>query len=128
MIIYNPIYDMLTRIKNGQLTKKNYIYLPKNKLCLKILHIIYQEGYIKHYSIIDQNTIKIWLKYLNNSPAIKNLSFFSTKKKPTFLSLIQLWKIDSNLKLLILSTKKGFLSGKKSKKNKIGGKLICLIE
>ena len=40
----------------------------------------------------------------------------------------QLLKVDLNSKLLILSTVKGFLSGKESRKNKIGGKLICVIE
>jgi len=44
------------------------------------------------------------------------------------LSFRKICKIDSSLKLLILSTTKGFLSGKLSKKKKIGGKLICIIE
>ena len=128
MIFSHPLHDMFTRIKNGQIAKKNYIYIFNNKLCLKILYLIYQQGYIKHYSIINKNTIKIFLKYYNNLPVIKNLLFFPIKKKPIFLSLIELWKIDSPLKLLILSTTKGFLSGKLSKKKKIGGKLICIIE
>jgi small subunit ribosomal protein S8 len=127
MLISNPIYDMLTRINNGQLARKNYIYQPKNKLCLKILKIIYQEGYIQHYSCINDKTIKIWLKYLHASPVIKNLRFFSTKNNSVFLSLNQLWKMDSDLKLFILATTKGFLSGKKSRKLKLGGKLICVI-
>lgn len=129
MIISNPIYDLLIKIKNGQIAKKNYICLPKNKLFLKILKIIYNEGYIKHYSISnDTNKVKVWLKYYNNIPTIKNLSFFPVKKNSIFLSLIKIWKIDSDLQLLILSTNKGFLSGKESKKYKVGGKLICIIE
>ena len=128
MIFSNPIHDMLTRIKNGQIAKKSYIYVLKNKLCIKILHIIYQQGYIKHYSIINNNTVKVWLKYYNNLPVIKNLLFFSLKKKPIFLSLNELWKIDSPFKLLILSTTKGLLTGKLSKKKKMGGKLMCIIE
>jgi len=128
MVKSNPIYDMLIRIKNGQIAKKNYIFQPNNKLCIKILQIIYKEGYIKYYSIIDQKTIKIWLKYSNTLPVIKKLSFFPIKTLPVYLSLIKLWKIDTDFKLLILSTTKGFLSGKLSKKNKVGGKLICILE
>lgn len=124
----NPIYDMLARLRNGQLAKKKIIYQPKNKLCLKLLKIIYKEGYIKHYSCIDNKTIKIWLKYFDNSSVIKKLCVFSTGNNRIFLSLNQLWKVDLNSKLLILSTVKGFLSGKESRKNKIGGKLICVIE
>nr|YP_005090284.1 ribosomal protein S8 [Heterosigma akashiwo]ACS27144.1 ribosomal protein S8 [Heterosigma akashiwo]ACS27183.1 ribosomal protein S8 [Heterosigma akashiwo]AOT84811.1 ribosomal protein small subunit 8 [Heterosigma akashiwo]AOT84853.1 ribosomal protein small subunit 8 [Heterosigma akashiwo]AOT84895.1 ribosomal protein small subunit 8 [Heterosigma akashiwo] len=128
MIVFNPIYDMLTRIRNGQLARKEFVCQPKNNLCLKILEIIYKEGYIKHYSLKDNNTIQIWLKYLDASPTIKKVSFFSTGKKSTFLSLPQLWKIDSELKLYILSTNKGFLSGRSSRKKKVGGKLICIVE
>lgn len=124
----NPIQNMLIRIKNGQIARKEYILQPKNKLCLKILPIIYKEGYIKHYSMEDQKNIKIWLKYSNNLPVVKKFSLFFAKKKPIFLSLQKICKIDSSLRLLILSTTKGFLSAKLSKKNKIGGKLICIIE
>ena len=128
MIITNPIYDMLTRIRNGQLAKKKFILQPKNKLCLKLLNLICKEGYIQHYSFQDEKTVQIWLKYLNKDPVIKKISFFSTGKKETFLSLPKLWKIDSHLKLIILSTNKGFLSGTISKKKRLGGKLICIIE
>lgn len=122
----NPIYDMLTRIKNGQLAKKDCIYLPKNKLCLKILPIIYRKGYIKRFFFKGPTTLVIQLKYSNDLPVIKNLSFFA--KNSIFLSLAQLWKIDTELKLLILSTTKGFITGKTSKKNKLGGQLVCVIE
>lgn len=57
---------------------------------------------------------------------MKNLSLFA--KNSIFLSLKQLWKIDTEFKLLILSTTKGFLTGKVSKENKLGGRLICTIE
>lgn len=128
MITNNPIEDMLIRIKNGQKARKQYIFYPKHKVCIRILPIIYQEGYIKHYSIYNQKTIRIWLKYSNNLPVIKNLSLFFTKKKPIFLSLKKIWKVDSIFKLLILSTTKGFLSGISAKKKKVGGELMCIIE
>jgi small subunit ribosomal protein S8 len=128
MTVFNPIYDMLTRIRNGQLAKKEFVFLPNNKLCVQILAIMYKEGYIKHYSFKNENTLQVWLKYFNSNSIIKNISFFSTGKKSTFLSLSQLWKLDSDLKLYILSTNKGFLSGKLSRKKKVGGKLICIIE
>nr|YP_003434210.1 ribosomal protein S8 [Chattonella marina]BAI70557.1 ribosomal protein S8 [Chattonella marina] len=129
VVINNPIYDMLTRIRNGQLAKKKFILQPKNRFCLRLLNIIYKEGYIKHYSFENEKTLKIWLKYYNNQPVIKKISFFSTNhKKPTYISLKNLWKLDSSLRLIIASTTKGFLSGKNIRKKKVGGKLICIIE
>jgi len=118
---------MLTQIKNGQLAFKTFIYLPKNKYCIKILNIIYQEGYIRHYLILNDK-IQVWLKYYHSTPVIQKICFFSTTQKQMFLSLKQLWKIDCTTQLLVLSSTKGVLSGRKSRKKKVGGKLLFIIK
>jgi len=128
MITSNSIYDMLIRIKNGILAKKLFVVISNTKLNLKILNIIYKENFIKHYVLISNNEIKVFLKYNNNISFIKSLKFFPLQKNTTFLSISKLWKLDLLDKLVILSTSKGFLTGKMSKKKKIGGKLICIIE
>jgi small subunit ribosomal protein S8 len=129
MITSNSIYDMLTRIKNGILAKKLFVFIPNIKLNLKILNIIYKENFIKHYTLTNNNEIKVFLKYNNNNISfIKSLKFFPLQKNSTFLSISKLWKFDLLDKLVILSTSKGFLTGKMSIKKKIGGKLICIIE
>jgi len=128
MITSNSIYDMLIRIKNGILAKKLFVVISNTKLNLKILNIIYKENFIKHYVLISNNEIKVFLKYNNNISFIKSLKFFPLQKNTTFLSISKLWKLDLLDKLVILSTSKGFLKGKMNKKKKIGGKLICIIE
>lgn len=122
---YSPVYDMLIRIKNGQLARKTCVHLPENKLCSQVLPILHQKGYIFGFSSKGRVTV-IRLQYSSNRPVMKNLSLFA--KNSIFLSLKQLWKIDTEFKLLILSTTKGFLTGKVSKENKLGGRLICTIE
>ena len=59
MITSNSIYDMLTRIKNGILAKKLFVFIPNIKLNLKILNIIYKENFIKHYTLTNNNEIKV---------------------------------------------------------------------
>jgi small subunit ribosomal protein S8 len=127
-MLNNPLSDILTRIQNGQKTNKSYVYQPKNKLCLKFLKVIYQEGYIKHYSLIDKTTIKIWLNYYNCQPLIHKISFFSRRYSFLSFSLTELWKLKTLNKLYIFSTTKGLLSGGQCKKKKIGGKLMCIID
>lgn len=128
MITSPIIYDMLIRIKNGILAKKYFVIISNNKLSLKILNIIYKENYIKHYILINNNKIKVFLKYYNGNSHIKSLKFFPLQKNSNFVSVSKLWKFDLSDKLVILSTSKGFLTGKISKKKNIGGKLICIIE
>lgn len=127
MRVSNVLQDLLINIKNGQLLKKEFIYVFNNRLCLKFLQILYQEGYIRHYSVCNSTKLKVWLKYYNYFPVIQNLSFYPVRRNPVSLNLSQLWKLDSDFKLLILSTTKGFLSGKMSRKKKVGGILLCSI-
>jgi len=111
MITSNSIYDMFIRIKNGILAKKIFVTIANTKLNLKILKIIYKENFLKHYVLIDNNEIKVFLKYHNNISFIKSLKFFPLQKNPTFLSISKLWKFDLLDKLIILSTSKGLLTG-----------------
>jgi ribosomal protein S8 len=67
----NYISDMLIRIKNGQQAQLDAVilhsYMPK--FCYKILEILYEEGFIRGYTIKNslQNKIeiKVLLKYDN---------------------------------------------------------------
>lgn len=127
MRVSHILQDLLISIKNGQLVKKEFIYVLNNRLCLEFLKILYQEGYIRHYSVFNFTRLKIWLKYYNDYPVIQNLSFYPIRRNSVSLNVSQLWKLDSDLKLLILSTTKGFLSGKMSRKKKVGGILLCSI-
>ena len=128
MITSHVIYDMLTRIKNGILAKKPFVVISNNKLNLKILNIIYKENYIKHYTLINKNEIRVFLKYYDNRSHIKSLKVFKLQKNSIFLSLSQLWKFNLYDKLVLLSTSKGLLTGIMCKKNKVGGKLLCIFE
>lgn len=127
MRVSNVLQDLLISIKNGQLVKKDFVHVSNNRLCFKFLRILYQEGYIRHYSVFDSSKIKIWLKYYNNFPVIQNMCFYPVKKNSVSLNLVQLWKLDCDFKLVILSTTKGFLSGRMSRKKKVGGILLCSI-
>jgi len=80
MITSNSIYDMFIRIKNGILAKKIFVTIANTKLNLKILKIIYKENFLKHYVLIDNNEIKVFLKYHNNISFIKSLKFFPLQK------------------------------------------------
>ena len=49
MTIVDPIGDMFTRIRNGQMRFLNTIDLPASNFRLKILEVLKQEGYITNY-------------------------------------------------------------------------------
>jgi small subunit ribosomal protein S8 len=114
---------MFANIKNGQLAKRNYIYQTRKKICESFLKIMWDEGFILGYKINSQNLdqLKIFLKYKNGKPVINNIKLISKPSKRIYLSIDQIWKIDSSKNFIIFSTNKGLQSIINCKKLKIGG-------
>jgi len=71
--------------------------------------------------------IEIYLKYNNKLPVIKTIKSISKPSLKVYYSLKQVWKINLNQDLLILSTNKGILSLDSCKKLKVGGEPIIII-
>lgn len=46
MSISDPIADMLTRIRNGQMVDKTEVTMPSSKLKVAIAKVLEDEGYI----------------------------------------------------------------------------------
>ena len=49
MNLVDPVGDMLTRIRNGQMRSLKKISIPFSKFRLKILEVIKKEGFIVDY-------------------------------------------------------------------------------
>jgi small subunit ribosomal protein S8 len=120
---------MFANIKNGQLTKRSFIYQKKKNLCESLLKILWDEGFIIGYkqSKTNKNFIKIFLKYNNKRPAINNIKLITKPSKRVFYSIKQIWKIDSNKNFIIFSTNKGLKTINSCKKLKIGGEPLIII-
>jgi len=121
---------MLNNIVNGQKVKKAFILQPKKNICLLFLNVLWDEGYILGYKKSKKNKghIEIFIKYKNKNPVINTVKFITKPSKRVYCSLKQLWKIDSNSSLLVLSTNKGILTLDKSKKLKVGGELFLYVK
>ena len=120
-------WETVSAIKNGQAVNKSFVKQLKKKNCEMLLNILWDEGYILGYTSIS-NTIFIFLKYNNdNSPVIKDCKIISKSSLKVFYSAKQLWKLNANQKLIILSTNKGLLSLNSCKKLGIGGEPLLII-
>ena len=121
---------MFANIKNGLLAKRSYIYQKRKKLCELFLNILWNEGFITGYKIEgkDQNSLKIFLKYIENGkPSINNIKVISKPGKRVYYSLKQIWKIDSSKTFIIFSTNQGLKTLSECKKLRIGGEPIIAI-
>lgn len=117
---------MFANIKNGQISRRAFVIHPRKKICESFLKILWTEGFIVGYSIED-NKIKIFLKYVNGRPAINSLNLISRPGRRIYYSLKQIWKIDSSQCFIIVSTNQGLKNIVNCKKLKIGGEPILVI-
>ena len=127
----DPIADMLIRIKNGYLAKKEFVEIPFSKMKEKISVILVDNGYAKKYEIIKDDkitkSIKIILKYEKNIPTITNLERVSKPGLRVYKGKNKLPRVLGGLGIAIISTSKGLMTEKESNKNGLGGEVICKI-
>ena len=81
MTLTDPIGDMFSRIRNGQMRSLNSIEIPSSKFRKNILEILKTEGYIKDYfiekTVNNKTSLKITLKYYEGDPIISDSEFDS---------------------------------------------------
>ena len=59
MSMSDPIADMLTRIRNAQLAKKQSVKMSSSNIKLSIANVLKDEGYISDFSVLNDKNKKI---------------------------------------------------------------------
>ena len=131
MSLGDPIGDMLTRIRNGQMRSLNKIEVPFSNFRSKILEVLKREGYIISYEITTNDkkikNIFVKLKYYDGQPVIKEIKRISKPGRRVYSKATSIPKVLNGLGLAILSTSKGVMSDTEATKNNLGGEIICRI-
>ena len=118
MVVNDPIADMLTRIRNGQVARHDAVTMPASNTKKAIAKILLNEGYIKAVDFIDdglQGELKITLKYISK-PGLR-----------VYARSEELPKVLGGLGIAIISTSKGLMTDKEARKNAIGGEVLAYI-
>lgn len=131
MSVTDPIADMLTRIRNANRAKHDSVDIPSSKFKLEITRILYEEGYVRGYEVREDETkpiIRIFLKYdRNRKGAITELKRISKPGLRVYAGKDEIPRVLGGMGIVILSTPKGVLTGKKAREINVGGELICQI-
>ena len=131
MTFTDPIGDMFSRIRNGQMRSLNSIEIPSSNFRQNILKILKNEGYINDYFIekSENNKInlRINLKYYEGDPVIKEIKRVSKPGRRIYSRATSIPKVMNGLGLAILSTPKGVMSDTEARKNNVGGEIICRV-
>ena len=131
MTLVDPIGDMLTRIRNGQMRSLNKINIPFSNFRLKILEVLKKEGYIIDFNINNGKQkikfLSVDLKYYEGQPVIKEIKRVSKPGRRVYSRATSIPKVLNGLGLAILSTSKGVMSDTDAIKNNLGGEIICKV-
>jgi len=131
MTLADPIGDMFTRIRNGQMRNLNTVNIPASKFRTKILDILKLEGYITGYYLEKEDDnkkiIKVNLKYYEGMPVIKEIKRISKPGRRVYSRATSIPKIQNGLGMAIISTSQGVMSDIEARKNNIGGEIICKV-
>ena len=131
MTMTDPLGDMLTRIRNAQMRRKQFVVTPKSKLRAWVLDVLKSEGYIRSYEIEKRESgvelIKVALKYFDGEPVIKELKRISTPGRRVYLGVDNLPKVRQGLGVAIVSTSKGIMSDAKARQSRVGGEVLCTV-
>jgi len=131
MTLMDPIGDMFTRIRNGQLRLLTKVEMPSSNFRLKILEVLKNEGFISSYYIEkkDNNKVSLFvdLKYYEGIPVIKEIKRVSKPGRRVFSRADSIPRIQNGLGLAIISTNKGVMSDIEARKNNVGGEIICRV-
>ena len=131
MNLVDPIGDMLTSIRNGQMRSLNKINIPFSNFRFKILDVLKKEGYIIDFYLEENKektkSILVVLKYYEGQPVIREIKRVSKPGRRVYSRAVSIPKIKNGLGLAILSTSKGVMSDADAIKNNLGGEIICRV-
>jgi small subunit ribosomal protein S8 len=131
MSLTDPIGDMLTRIRNAQMRRKNTVSTPASTLRGRVLDVLKSEGFIRGYSEATADsgiaTYEIELKYSDNVPVIREIERVSRPGRRVYASVKNIPSVASGLGISILSTPKGVMADHEARSQNIGGEVLCRV-
>lgn len=128
----DTIADLLTCLRNAQMAGLRFFYVPHSKVKESILNVLFQNGYILGFFILDNNSIKkslvIFSKFYNFTPVIKNLMRLSKPSVRVYFGVSKLSFLARKLGIIIFSSTFGTISSSDASLLHCGGEVLCSVE
>ena len=131
MAINDPVGDMLTRIRNAQMRKKNKVSSPTSRLRAGVLDVLKTEGYIRGYTSVEhsdgRSEFEIELKYFDGAPVIREIERISKPGRRVYASVKSLPRVNNGLGISVLSTPKGIMADHAARDANVGGEVLFTV-
>jgi small subunit ribosomal protein S8 len=133
MTMTDPIADMLTRIRNGNVAMHDEVKMPSSKLKEALAAILKREGYIEDFSVADNTdrpgkTLTIRMKYAQDRT--RTISGIKRVSKPglrVYAKADSLPRVLGGLGVAVVSTSRGLMTDREARKSRMGGEVLCFV-
>ncbi len=131
-MIYDPVADLLTRIRNGVKAHHDSVIIePLSKMKLGILDILKKEGFIVGYEILSKERggkCRVFLKYdEEGNPVIEDLQRVSKPSRRVYVGKDEVPWVRNGLGIAILSTSSGLMTDREARRKGVGGELLLVV-
>ncbi len=131
-VITDPIADLLTRIRNANTANHQTTDVPASRMKKAVAQILLDEGFISGLEELKgegpQGTLRITLKYgPEKEKVITGLRRISRPGLRVYTSKTEIPRVLGGLGLVIMSTSKGIMSGKRAKREGFGGEVLAYV-
>jgi small subunit ribosomal protein S8 len=129
MSMTDPIADMLTRIRNAQMTEKATCEMPSSKVKVAIARVLKDEGYIDGFKVNGEEkpVLEIALKYYAGRPVIEKIERVSKPGLRIYKAKDDIPRVMNGLGIAIVSTSQGVMTDRKARATGVGGEVLCIV-
>ncbi|HEY2736094.1 MAG TPA: 30S ribosomal protein S8 [Polyangiales bacterium] len=130
MSMTDPIADMLTRIRNAQMTERAIVAMPASKVKVAIARVLKDEGYIEGFKISSEEVkpqLEIALRYYAGKPVIEKIERISKPGLRIYKSKDDIPRVMNGLGIAIVSTSHGVMTDRKARATGVGGEVLCIV-
>jgi small subunit ribosomal protein S8 len=129
--VTDPIADMLARIRNGGMAEHEKVDIPASRLRVRLAEILKEEGFIKNFRLIEdrkQGVLRVYLKYGSGQErVITGLRRVSKPGRRLYVTAAKIPSVLGGMGVAILSTSRGVMTDRESRKLQVGGEVLCYV-
>jgi small subunit ribosomal protein S8 len=133
MTMTDPIADMLTRIRNGNVAMHDTIRMPSSKLKEALAEVLTREGYIEGFDVSSDGSrpgrvLEVRMKYTaDRSRTISGIRRVSKPGLRVYTAADKLPRVLGGLGVAVLSTSQGLLTDREARQRRVGGEILCFV-
>lgn len=122
------ISDLLARLQNGIMRKREAIEVPNTKMIREILKVLEQNSMIETFEEGEDNMLEVYPLYFEDgTPVVEHFTRVSKPGQRIYVSNVDITPVMNGRGISIISTSSGVVTGAQAKSQNIGGELICKV-